>query len=755
MRCWASVVFALAAICRLSGATPWGFAVDSSGAETPLTTADASGRARLTDVPAGTTAIRFASGTVPVATIALTNLTLRFCAGAGGTTLTTDGRAEMFALGGSAGDWTFEGVTFVGADLREPIHYRGGAISCRGGRLAVSGCTFRNLKARFAGGAVCARMLDGDSAFADCVFEGNFSGPLNGTGGAVYATGSHDGVVLALSGCTFGGNAAQSGGAVSTACTDDEAEWPVTLSVSGGAFAGNRADYNGGALLSAGSLSLTNVLFRGNAAGVQGGAVCVGAMDAASASAVRVTLRDGTRFVGNVVSNASVWTCGGAIALVGGGALLEVFGREVDFEGNAALSGEAGYGGAVFADWGTEAIVDRAQFGANRAETGGGALFSWGKGVVVNVSVFSNNTVCSETGYGGAVAVESAKLVMSNVTVRGSNATAVDAYGADLVMANDLVAGNGETDVCAMADETGDVVFTADHCAYGVATVGDDRMTVVTNGCLSGVDESVYLGESLCLDPASAFTSVIEDGLPQDDRDYDGVRYGSKPNGTSIGAFECGNVDVEPKYVLENVVWYHCRSTGLYYPGFDIRFDGGNADRLCGVTLTCDGQIYELTADDVALLRNAKDGEAIHMGVSPQTFVQYSGSPENWGFVPPGDRLFGVADSKRTISFSVELVLKTQVAQINRVASVRRAGVVRSRSASVPVAARFADFRADERISGRVESVTGARIRLFGCAALGSDWQEVGEIETDGEGRFTAVVPEGLRFFRLEAEVAR
>ena len=48
-----------------------------------------------------------------------------------------------------------------------------------------------------------------------------------------------------------------------------------------------------------------------------------------------------------------------------------------------------------------------------------------------------------------------------------------------------------------------------------------------------------------------------------------------------------------------------------------------------------------------------------------------------------------------------------------------------------------------------------AHVWLFGCVALGADWQLVGEVETDGEGRFTAAVPEGLRFFRLEGEVAR
>ena len=535
MRCWATVVFALAAICRLSGATPWGFAVDSSGAETPLTTADASGRARLTDVPAGTVTVRFTPGTVAVAAIALTNRTLRFCAGAGGTTLTTDGRTEMFALGGWAGEWTFEGLTFVGADLREPIHYRGGAISCRGGRLAVSGCTFRDLKARFAGGAVCARMLDGDSAFADCVFEGNFSGPLNGTGGAVYATGSRDGVALTLSGCTFGDNAAQSGGAVSTACTDDEAERPVALSVSGGAFVGNCADYNGGALLSAGSLSLTNVLFRGNASGVQGGAVCVGAMDAASESAVRVTLRDGTRFVGNVVSNASVWTCGGAIALVGGGVLLEVLGREVDFEGNAALSGDAGYGGAVFADFGTEAIVDRTAFLANRAETGGGALFSWGGTLDVSTSIFSNNTVTAANGFGGAVSAEEASLDMRNCTVRGSNGGAVDAYRAKATLVNCVVVDNETTDI-SVGGGAG-AVLVAEYTSYGRAEVAE-ATPVTTNACLSGRDKSIYLGESLYLDSLGIYLLEAYEGIEQDARDYDGVKYELPPSGGAMGAYE-------------------------------------------------------------------------------------------------------------------------------------------------------------------------------------------------------------------------
>ena len=116
-------------------------------------------------------------------------------------------------------------------------------------------------------------------------------------------------------------------------------------------------------------------------------------------------------------------------------------------------------------------------------------------------------------------------------------------------------------------------------------------------------------------------------------------------------------VTARPDPVVEIVAikWYHNRSDGLFYPQITLRFVGGDSSRIVRFALTCDGVDHELPASCVMVLRTATAGDEFVFGVDPATFVQYPGSPENWGFVPPNDRLFGVYDATRPIGFSVDV----------------------------------------------------------------------------------------------------
>ena len=706
-------------------------------------------------MPSDATNVVFVAGDVAFDGIALADRKLSFTANPAGTTLAVGGAQSGFDLSGASGDWTFRGVSFRGTGERSDLVYDGGAICCSGGRLTMENCTFGNVNSRFTGGAVSAHLMDGDVTASGCTFTGNVAGPLNGMGGALYCSrGSAGTGTLRLDGCTFRGNSAQNGGAVATVRVIDDFESPMPVEMSGCTFRDNTADYSGGAVDDEGDLSVTNTLFADNGAALQGGAICAGTSDPDWAGA-GLTVLAGTEFRGNSATNSvddgRFWACGGAISLAGEGYSLLVDGRHVIFAGNRAATPAGACGGAISAAEGTAAFVSLAQFLANRAESAGGAVFSWGDACTVLTSIFSNDTVTAGTGFGGAVAVETgAALVMSNSTVRGANGTAVLADRAPATLVNCVIADNGETDISVFGEGSS---FTAAHTAYGTARV-QVGSPVETNACLSGLGAEIYRGGSLRL-KSEKYNPVAALGLVQTALDHDGVAYGSKSEGYSMGAFECPTPKDDPVIEVVSVTWYHIRSEGLYYPKLEIRFVGGDASRITGVTLTCEGSDHELPAADVARLKTAEDGQVFSFGVDPATFRQYPNSPANWGFVPPENRLFGVYDATRPVGFSVAVKGTLRISEVVPIAEGPRRTLAAARPRTIPVAARFTDFRAGEWISGQVESVTGAKITLFGCVALGSDWQEVGEIETDGEGRFTAVVPEGLRFFRLEAEVDR
>ena len=158
--------------------------------------------------------------------------------------------------------------------------------------------------------------------------------------------------------------------------------------------------------------------------------------------------------------------------------------------------------------------------------------------VTVSTCVFSNNTVSAEYGgVGGAIATDDAKLGLWNCTVRGSNQTAVDLLGATAEIVNCVVAGNGETDFLFVNSSV-----SVSRSAYGTLLnlddVGADAPLAADDGNLPNRTAAIYAGDTLALD-STGFNPVASLGLAQDAADYDGVAYGSRPAGFSMGAFEC------------------------------------------------------------------------------------------------------------------------------------------------------------------------------------------------------------------------
>lgn len=160
---------------------------------------------------------------------------------------------------------------------------------------------------------------------------------------------------------------------------------------------------------------------------------------------------------------------------------------------------------------------------------------------------------------------------------------AVDAYRANATLVNCVVVDNGPTDISVGGGEGAELV--AEYTSYGRAEVSAET-PVTTNVCFSGRDKSIYLGESLYLDSIGAYLPEACEGIEQEAWDYDEVKYESRPAGRSMGAFECPTLtEIE----IVSTTWYHNRSDGLYYPQIKIRFIGGDAHRIAGVTLTCGG----------------------------------------------------------------------------------------------------------------------------------------------------------------------
>lgn len=732
-------------------AAPWG--VTDTGVS--LDGVDASGAAILTALPAGAKTITFAAD-VSIGQIELSGGTVEFRGASGGSRLTVGGAQSGFALTDVSA--VFHDITFVGRAESAETVYDGAAISCWGGSLSLADCTFTNGCSRFTGGAVSALLMTDDVVISNCTFCGNRSGPVNGMGGALYAS-CAPGVTanLVLTDCTFRDNQAQNGGAIATVRVVDDDEMPMDLVLTRCTLANNTADYNGGAADVEGDALLSDTRFLNNTAKIQGGAICAGTSDADFAGAT-LEVKAGTVFRGNsaanTIANRNYWTSGGAVSLASSGYALTVTGREIVFDGNKATCGIGAnaYGGAVYGAEGTTMDFSRIDFRANEAQFAGGAVFSQGTRVTVGTSIFSNNVIHAAAGYGGAVAIEGATLTLSNTTVRGSNPNALDVYAAKLSLVNCVVADNGRADISVTGAENG--AFDASFTAWGLAEIATG-IPLATNACLSGIGTSVYLNETLRLNAATRYNPVAAEGLVQTATDYEDVAYGSRPEGFSMGAYECGTPKYDPTVRIDEVVWYHNRTDGFYYPQIKMTVVDGDASRIEGVTLACGDTQYELPSNCVEQLTAATAGQTFSFGVNPATFVVFEDDKPTAGFVPPADRLFGVSDKTRPVTLDVEVTATLRLAEVTPVAQTVRTALARTLSQQVPVAATFSDFSVGNGISGRTEVPFSAQVTLYGCTTLGSSWVDLGTVVPEADGTFAAEVPAAYHFFKLMAEVPR
>lgn len=720
-------------------------------------------------------AIHFVAGNVTVAGFvvpASVSWDIAFIGDAGGTSLTSRPAAASdiherspfrVTVTGTARR-RFVGLGFVGADdARAP--FDGGAILQRGGSLDVIGCTFTNCRTAPVGelgGAICAMGLADNSLVSNSTFTSCTSATHNGAGGAIYASAASASVVLSVVDSTFASNRADmDGGAICTRLIDTVGAYPAKLRLAGDVFADNRADMNGGAILLAADAEVTNTVFKGNVAGVEGGAVCLAT---ASVGVVPMTLslRADTVFRGNAVSGADVWTCGGAVAVMCEGATLTAEGRHVIFDRNVVTSDVMSFGGAVFLAPGTTARIATAGFLANSAEDGGGAVFATGADAVISTCIFSNDTVSAAyAGFGGAVATEESTLCLSNCTVRGANGNAVDLWETDAELVNCVIADNGKAaDVSATTDVGGAAKLKLRVVSYGTLEASD-TVDVTMDGCRSGTTAAVYRGKSLLLDSQTKYLPEAAEGIVQSARDYVGVAYGSRPAGSSMGAYECPTPTSDPVIEIDGTEWFHNRGNGMYYPRITVRFVDGDASRITGLTLKSESGEHELPQQCVDEMLTATNGQLFVFGVNPDKFPNSYDRTNHDGYIiwdDPAEKervmLFGEYQSVRPLQLELVVTGTVHFSDVEPVTTMRRLRAVELPQ-TVDVPAAFGAFGVGDRLTGRAVAPSGSRVLLYGAASLAGSWSFVRELTTDREGRFETAVPAGFRFFKLKAEVSR
>ena len=468
----------------------------------------------------------------------------------------------------------------------------GGAIRMEGGAMEVLNCTFTDCFADDYGGAIFAFGLERDSSITGCRFERCFADGMYGYGGAIYASSKVVGhaetdarVRLTVGSSTFANNAAVNGGAICTmrdANVDDLInEQPIELVISQTGFMENAAEYDGGAIFAEGPVTVRGTSrggtvpvvpdplpvrpiivgavrptsFYGNLAGGSGGAIAMDCVVGDWFVPAKLSIGESTQFERNIASNAYEYALGGAIAHLQPGGELEVFGAK--FLDNEAIA--TGFntglayalGGAVYADADATVSLEKTRFFGNWAASesayayGGAGAFATGIAKVTACSFDDNGVAAPEEYYGGALDFAETTALVKDSTFRGSNVEAVDAYAAELTFTNCVIVGNATlfgdewSDVYA-TDSAVDVAWTAygSYCGEGTSPAGFDD---AANRNLPASTVDIYdpaEGAEPWLCP-TGYVAAAAQGLVQDATDIDGVPYGSRFWGYSMGAYEC------------------------------------------------------------------------------------------------------------------------------------------------------------------------------------------------------------------------
>ena len=520
------------------------------------------------------------------------------------------GKAPTSGTGITNATNVWENLAFTCDDEDLVTDRCGGAIRMEGGAMRVVGCTFENCFADDYGGAIFAFGLERDSFVTGCGFVNCFVNGTYGYGGAIYASSKivghveqGAGVRFTVSDATFTGNESVNGGAICTmrdANRDDLVnEQPIELVIARTGFLENWADYDGGAILAEGPVTIDDGIddvqpvkkagglaparstsFARNIAGGAGGAIAMTDVDGEWFVPAKLSIGAGTTFSRNVASNAYEQVYGGAVAHLQPGGELEIFGAKFLDNTAIATGRSANYayalGGAVYVDENAVASLEKTRFFGNWAVSensyalGGAVEFLTNDIVTVTACSFDDNSAAGDFDYyGGAIDFGAdVQATVKNSTFRGSNIEAVDAYCASVTFTNCVIVGNAR--LSGIEFDLADVYATDSTVDIAWSAYGTYELDGVTEGVFD--DEANHnLPESTIdiYDPAegaepwlcpTGYVAAAALGLVQDATDIDGVPYGSRFWGYSMGAYECHthrdmNVGIVVTVDPEEYVW--------------------------------------------------------------------------------------------------------------------------------------------------------------------------------------------------------
>ena len=339
-------------------------------------------------------------------------------------------------------------VTLGGMTLTGGSANAGGAVD-NFGTLTVSGAMIQGNSASTVGGGI-----RNESNATLTVNNSTFAGDSAPAGGALDNSG-----LLTVTGTTFSANTSSLGGAV---------ENSGTLMVQNSTLSGNSSSGSAGAIdnTAAGQVTIVGTTFSNNAstgASAQGGAL-------SSAGALSITQ---SNFTSNSAANGS----GGAVYYDSASTPLSV----ID---STFTTNNAGSGGAVFVA--TAANLTGGAFSGNSATGGGGAIASTGTVTASNLTLATNTAA---TG-GGVFSQGTLTLVNATIAYNQASSTGggIDVTGGTATLYNTLVGLNtsGSTAPLVASDVAGTLsTSSSNNLIASVAFAGG--LTNSTNGNLVGV----------------------------------------------------------------------------------------------------------------------------------------------------------------------------------------------------------------------------------------------------------------------------
>lgn len=313
----------------------------------------------------------------------------------------------------------FPSETEGGSDVKKEIAGCGGGIY-NNGNINMYGGTIKGNEALRGGGIYNNKIV---YAYAGTIAENKsytYGGAISSSssGTAEMHIGTEEGADTVV---ISGNNSVSAGGALYSSTTS-----PIII-YGNVEFNNNRSETSGGAIYTAGTLTLSNAKFSGNSCNYSGGAIY---HHYGSADYTRRIFD-----VDNCEFNENVSSCGGAVTLSANSSIegegTEAYFDNCEFTGNSVVHYESnpGNGGAIYVTRSSDVIVNNCSFKENSAASCAGAISVHSNATLdVNKTEFEGNTALT----GGAIystSNASVDIVDSNFTANATIETEPDENG--------------------------------------------------------------------------------------------------------------------------------------------------------------------------------------------------------------------------------------------------------------------------------------------------------------------------------------